>query len=150
MNDYQKKITVNKPLIEVYAAITENIADWWSNDLAGTTAHAGDSFAIAFGETRKTFDIEVAVPNEQVVWKCVKAYINNSSLQNKAEWVGTKMIWTFKANEQSTTITFLHEGLNKNLACYKLCEAGWDMFLGSLQIYLTTGKGRPFLKVTDN
>ena len=146
MNDYQKSITVNKPISEVYAAITEHIADWWSNDFTGAAARAGDSFDIAFGETRKTFDIEAAVTNEQVVWKCVKAYINNTSLQNKAEWVGTKMIWTFKADDQSTTLTFLHEGLNKNLECYKLCEAGWDMFLASLQVYLTTGKGTPFLK----
>ena len=150
MNDYQKSITVNKPVSEVYTTITKHISDWWSNDLVGASAHAGDSFTIAFGETRKTFNIETVVPNEQVIWKCVKAYINNPSLQNKAEWVGTKMIWKLTAAGQNTTLTFLHEGLNKNMECYKLCEAGWDMFLGSLQAYLTTGKGSPFLKATGN
>ncbi len=150
MNDYQKSITVNKPVSEVFTAITEHISDWWSNDLTGAAANAGDSFTIAFGETRKTFNIEAAVPNEKVVWKCVKAYINNPSLQNKAEWVGTKMVWTFNADDQSTMVTFLHEGLNANMECYKLCEAGWDMFLASLRAYLTTGKGSPFLKAAGN
>jgi hypothetical protein len=150
MNDYQKSFTVNKPVSEVYAAITEHISDWWSNDLTGTAAHAGDSFTISFGKTQKTFDIIEATQNEPVVWKCVKAYINNPSLQNKAEWVGTKMIWTLNTVGQSTTLTFLHEGLNQSFECYKLCEAGWDMFLASLQAYLATGKGSPFLKPAGN
>ncbi len=150
MKDYQKTITVNKPVSEVYAAITEHISDWWSNDLTGAAAHAGNSFTIAFGETQKTFDIVEAVPNKQVVWKCVKAYIDMSSLQNKAEWVGTKMIWRLSAAHQSIALTFLHEGLNQSLECYMVCEAGWDTFLASLQAYLTTGKGTPFMKAPGN
>ncbi len=72
------------------------------------------------------------------------------SLENKAEWVGTKMIWRLSASDQSTTLAFLHEGLNQSFECYKVCEAGWDTFLASLQAYLTTGKGMPFLKAVDN
>jgi uncharacterized protein YndB with AHSA1/START domain len=146
MSDYQKSITVNKPVSEVYAAITEHISDWWSNDMAGAAAHPGDSFTISFGKTRKTMDIIEVIANQQVVWKCVKAFIDMASLKNKAEWEGTKMIWTLSTADQSTTLTFLHEGLNQNFECYKVCEAGWDQFLGSLQSYLTTGKGMPFLK----
>jgi hypothetical protein len=72
MIDYQKIITVNKPNSEVYAAITEHISNWWSNDLTGAAARAGDSFTISFGKTRKTMNIMKAIPNKQVVWKCVK------------------------------------------------------------------------------
>jgi uncharacterized protein YndB with AHSA1/START domain len=150
MNDYQKSITVNKPVSEVYAAITEHIPDWWSNDLTGAAARAGDSFIISFGKTRKTMDIAAAIPNKQVVWKCVEAYIDMPSLKNKAEWVDTRMIWTLGAADQSTTLTFLHEGLNQSFECYTVCEAGWDTFLASLQAYLTTGKGSPFLKAAGN
>jgi uncharacterized protein YndB with AHSA1/START domain len=148
MNDYQKIMTVNKPVGEVYAAITEHIPDWWSNDLTGAAARTGDSFDIAFGDTRKTMDIVEAIPNEQVVWKCAKAYIDMASLKNKEEWVGTKMIWTLSDADQGTTLTFLHEGLNQSFECYDVCEIGWDTFLASLQAYLTTGKGMPFLKNT--
>ena len=150
MNDYQKTIAVNKPVNEVYTALTEDIAGWWSNDLSGAAAHVGDSFNIAFGKTKKTFNIVEAIPGERVVWECVKAYINNATLENKSEWVGTKMIWTLSGTEKNTVIHFLHEGLNKNLQCYDLCEAGWDMFLSSLETYLTTGKGSPYLKPAVN
>ena len=150
MNDYQKTIAVNIPASEVYAAITERISDWWSNDLAGAAVRAGDSFTIAFGKTGKTFDIAEAVTNKRVIWKCVKAYIDMPSLEDKAEWVGTKLIWTLGAAGQSTTLTFLHKGLNQSLQCYKVCEAGWDEFLASLEAYLATGKGMPFLKSGSN
>ena len=150
MNDYQKTITVNKPATEVYAALTEGIANWWSNDLIGAAANAGDSFNIAFGKTKKTFSIVEAVPGERVVWECVKAYINNATLENKSEWVGTKIIWTLTVDGKNTVLHFLHEGLNEHLQCYDLCEAGWDTFLSSLETYLTTGKGSPYLKPEVN
>jgi len=150
MKDYQKTITVSKQPSEVYTAITEHIQDWWSNDLTGAAASAGDKFNIAFNKTRKTFAIVEASPNQQVVWECVKAYIDMSSLKNKAEWEGTRLIWTLNAAGQGTTITFLHVGLNQSFECYSVCEAGWDQFLTSLHAYLTTGKGQPFLKASRN
>ncbi len=88
-----------------------------------------------------------AKPNKQIVWKCVKAYIDLASLTNKSEWEGTTMIWTLETDGHGTTLHFLHKGLNRNLECYQVCEAGWDAFLASLQTYLNTGKGEPFLKV---
>jgi hypothetical protein len=67
-------------------------------------------------------------------------------LKNKAEWVGNKLIWTLSTADQGTTLTFLHEDLNQSFEYYDVCEAGWDTFPASLQAYVTTGKGRPFLK----
>jgi len=146
MNDYQKSITVNKPVSEVYAAITEHIPDWWSDDFSGASAQKGDQYNIAFGETRKTFEIAEAVPNERVVWLCLKAHIDMQALTRKDEWIGTRLIWTITPGKQETTLTFLHEGLNQNFECYQVCEAGWDYFIASLQTYLTTGNGTPYRK----
>ena len=150
MNDYTKSFTVNKPVAEIYTAITEHLADWWSNDLTGAAAHEGDSFTIAFGKTQKTFNITAAIPNKLVVWKCVEAYINMASLANKSEWVGTKLFWTLKSAGSGTTLTFLHEGLNQSFECYGVCENGWNVYLASLQAYLETGQGRPNLKKAVN
>src|ERR1700761_7370842 len=131
--DYQKIITVNKPTNEVYNAITRHIADWWSNDLTGAAAKAGDSFNIAFNNTRKTFEIKEAIPNNRVVWKCTKAYIDYDPLQNKSEWVGTEMIWNLSHADNGTTLTFVHDGLNQELECYDICESGWNHFIKSLE-----------------
>jgi hypothetical protein len=69
-----------------------------------------------------------------------------ATLTNKAEWVGTTMRWTVSAVGEATSLTFLHEGLNRSFECYTVCEAGWNTFLASLQAYITTGRGKPFLK----
>jgi hypothetical protein len=145
-NDYQKSITFSNPADEVYSAITEHIQDWWSDDFSGTAAQKGDQYTIAFGATQKTFEIAEAVPNQQVIWLCLKAYIDMNELKKKDEWVGTRLIWTIAGDDRGTTLTFLHEGLNQNFECYNVCEAGWDYFIASLQAYLTTGSGTPYLK----
>ncbi|CAG4994626.1 hypothetical protein DYBT9275_01432 [Dyadobacter sp. CECT 9275] len=147
MNDYQKHMETDQSAAVVYAALTEHIQHWWSTDLTGAAAQAGDSFTIGFGETRKTFKILEATPCTRVVWTCTKAYIDLNSLQNKGEWVGTRLVWTLDDRGENTTLTFLHEGLSPDLECYTVCEDGWNTFLASLGDYLATGKGAPFLKV---
>ena len=146
MKDYQKTITVDKPVEEVYGAITEHIADWWSNDLSGAAVSTQDSFTISFGNTQKTINIVEAKPGQKIVWECTKAYIANPALSNKSEWEGTKMYWTLGKAGESSTIDFLHEGLNPTFECYNLCEAGWGQFLASLEAYINTGKGMPYKK----
>lgn len=144
--DYQKSITVSNPADEVYAAITQHIPDWWSDDFSGASAQKGDEYNIAFGGTRKTFQIQEAIPGKQVVWLCLKAYIDMEALKKKDEWAGTRLIWTIAGDEYGTALTMLHEGLNKSFECYDVCEPAWDYFMASLQAYLTTGTGTPYHK----
>ncbi len=145
-NDYQKSLRVNKPANEVYAAITEHIRDWWSDDLSGAATQKGDQFNIAFGETRKIFEIEEAVPGERVVWLCLKAHIDMAALTKKDEWVGSRLFWTITEDERGTTLTLLHEGLNKSFECYDVCEEGWNYFIAGLDKFLATGIGTPYHK----
>jgi hypothetical protein len=145
-SDYQKSFTVNKTAQEVYEAITEQVQDWWSDDFTGSAAKKGDQYKIAFGETRKTFEIAEAIPDKQVVWLCRVAYIDMDTLTKKDEWVGTKIFFTLSADEKGTTLTFLHEGLNPGMQCYSVCEPGWDYFIDSLHKFITTGTGAPYKK----
>ena len=119
------------------------------NDLTGSAGQTGDSFTIAFGQTKKTMKISELIPDQKVVWNCTKAYIDYSALENKSEWVGTQMIWQLSEKDQATILTFLHKGLNQDLQCYKVCEDGWNTFLESMESYLATGKGKPFLKTAS-
>jgi hypothetical protein len=150
MQNYQKRITLSASATQTYAAITEHIADWWTNDFSGTSSRKSETFKIAFNNTRKTIAIVEAIPDERIVWECTEAYIDMAALKNKAEWVGTKMIWTISPSENGSILNFLHEGLNESFECYEICEQGWDMFLSSLESYLNTGKGTPFLKKPGN
>lgn len=146
MKDYQKSITVNNPANEVYDAIARHIEDWWSDDFSGASAQKGDQYDIAFGKTKKTFEILEAVPGKQVVWQCLKAYIDMETLRKKNEWEGTRLIWTITGGGTATTLNMRHEGLNKSVECYDICEPAWDYFMESIYAFLTTGTGTPYHK----
>ena len=146
MKDYQTSITVHQIAEEIYSALTNHINAWWSNDFSGASAKKDDRYKIAFGTTRKTFKIEEAVPNQRVTWLCLEAYIDMESLKRKDEWVGTKIIWTIETAANNTTLTMLHQGLNKTIECYDACEPAWDYFMSSLKAFLTTGSGTPYRK----
>jgi hypothetical protein len=145
-NDYQKSFIVKNTAREVYAAITEHVQDWWSDDFIGVAAKKGDQYKIAFGDTRKTFEIAEAIPDKKVVWLCHAAYIDLETLTKKDEWVDTRLFFTISSGEEGTTLTFLHEGLNKSFECYSVCEPGWDYFIDSLYKFITTGAGTPYKK----
>ncbi|OOQ60886.1 SRPBCC family protein [Mucilaginibacter pedocola] len=146
MKDYEKSITVSNSSEEVYAAITQHIPDWWGDDFEGASAEVGDTYNIAFGNTKKTFEIIEAVPNKKVTWLCLKAYIDMDGLETKDEWVGTRIIWMISSNAESTQLTMLHQGLNKSVECYNICEPAWDYFMASIEAYLTIGTGTPYKK----
>ena len=122
MNDYQKSITVSNSPAEVYTAITLHIPDWWGDDFSGASAQVGDTYDIAFGNTKKTFEIEEAIPNKQVTWLCLKAYIDMETLEKKDEWIGTRISWTITEETDGTKLTMLHRGLNQSVECYDICE----------------------------
>lgn len=147
MKDYQKSIIVNISPAEVFTAITQHIPDWWSDDFTGAAAQKGDQYHIAFGGTKKTFELVEAIPNQKVIWLCLKAYIAMDNLAKKDEWVGTRLIWNISPGDDGTTLTFLHKGLNKSFECYVVCEPAWDYFLESIKAFLTTGKGTPYHKM---
>ena len=130
--------------------ITEHIHDWWGDDISGAATQKGDQYSIAFNGTKKTFEITEVIPGERIVWLCRKAYIDMPSLNKKDEWVGTIIIWTIATDEQGTTLTMLHKGLNKVIECYDVCEPALDYFIASLQSFLTTGIGTPFHKQEPN
>jgi hypothetical protein len=150
MKDYKKSIIVNSSPAEVYTAITTQITHWWSDDFVGAAAQKGDQYDIAFGNTKKTFGIVEADPNHQVIWLCLKAYIDMEGLKKKDEWAGTRIIWTILPNENGTTIIMLHEGLHENVECYNICVPAWDYFMASIQSFLTTGNGTPYRKKVGN
>lgn len=148
-NDFQTSLSVKKPIMEVFAAITKMIPKWWSMDYEGAADQVGNEFTVRFGNTFKTMRIESVSLNKEIVWRCVDQHLEMpggmEQLTNKREWVGNKLIWKFSQTEDITTIHFTHEGLAPNVECWSVCEQGWDQTFISLKNLLVTGKGNPFV-----
>ncbi|MDB5949580.1 MAG: hypothetical protein JWR65_1435 [Massilia sp.] len=145
MNHYQQNLTIAASPAAVYAALTttEGLRAWWTDDCDGATGVDG-ILHFRFGATYKDMRVERLEPGREVRWQCTLAHIAADSLARKDEWVGTELVFRISdAGQGRTRLDFEHVGLDPSLECYGLCYKGWQHFLGSLQQYLETGKGRP-------
>ena len=138
---YSASITIEASAIMAYESINR-IADWWTNNLEGSSNKAGDYFTVRFGETYVTCRVEEMKPLERIVWLVTDCH--KHWLKNKTEWIGTHIFWFISQNGESTAIHFTHQGLKPDLECFKDCERGWDFyFKDSYKSLLATGKGKP-------
>lgn len=145
--DYTCQIIVPQTEATVFEVLTKSIPDWWTQNFEGAAALVNDIFKIRFGNTHKTMQIEAIIPNKKVVWRCLQAYIDMKSLNNKSEWEGTQMVWEIAPNGDSTSLLLTHHGLNRDFECYDVCEKGWDYYIKeSLYPLLTSGTGMPETK----
>ncbi|MBO9634008.1 MAG: SRPBCC domain-containing protein [Chitinophagaceae bacterium] len=145
--DFSISETVKSSPDEAFKAITERIPDWWSKHFEGAAVESGQIFKIGFDANMSTFKkmrIGAIEAGRSVEWECIDSYLNVDFLNNRSEWIGTKMIWTVEPSGTGSRISITHEGLNAELECYEVCEAGWQQFFGSLVNLLNTGKGHPF------
>jgi hypothetical protein len=140
--DFHCSITANIPLKEAFESIRNRVPEWWTKNFEGSSKNIGDVFTTRFGETFGTFKIIEMVANKKIVWLTTDC--NLHFLQNKKEWKGTKMLWEFSANGNTTQIHFTHIGLVPEIECFTDCCGGWTHYVtGSLLKLLTEQKGEP-------
>lgn len=143
--NYDHTITVKTTPEAAFLAITTHISDWWTIDFTGAAAALGDQFTVRFNHTYKVMRIVDLVPGKQVTWRCEEAHLDIETLHNKSEWNGTLIHWYVQHEAGITGIRLLHEGLTQQFECYDVCVQGWNHFLASLQQFLNTKQGAPFV-----
>lgn len=142
--DYQNTFLVKTNANSAFKALTMHIDKWWTEDFTGLSDQLNDEFTVRFGTTFKTMKIQELIPNEKVAWVCINTLIDIPELQNNTEWKDTKIVWELQNDSETTKITLTHFGLTPEVACYEICEKGWESFLESLTNFLETGKGTPY------
>lgn len=133
--DYKNSQTVHASPEAVFSALTKGITEWWSEDYDGAAAKVGDEFTVRFtGKNAITMRIEALVPNKKITWLCTDFYIDVPvHLEDKKEWIGTKVIWEISADGDSTKLDMVHEGLTPLFECWQFCEGGWNRYVGSVK-----------------
>ncbi|MBX2885499.1 MAG: SRPBCC domain-containing protein [Granulosicoccus sp.] len=145
--NYHRSIIVNTSANHVYEALTTGYSHWWT-PCDNAFHETGDRIRFGFPPNVSywTFEATKLIPNKWVELECVDAFhdIIEKPNASKTEWLGSRTIWKIKESEKLTQVDFEHVGLVPELACYRVCEAGWDhFFMNSLQQYLNTGTGTP-------
>lgn len=144
MENYTKKLQLAVAEEKLFKSIL-NIPLWWSEMFEGAANQPGDKFTVRFGPSvYKTSVVGKVIPNRKIVWDVVDAYVDIPELNDKTEWIGTKIIWEISPIDMGCELKFTHIGLTPDIECYTICENGWNNFLQSLIAYTTTGAGTPY------
>ena len=147
MKNYECKVHFNAEPQKVYDAITsqKGLQGWWTPDCT-VEPKEGSKGTFRFDETYTVMSFEKLTPYSQVRWKCIDHHHISDELDKNDEWVNTNIIFNLKDNkDESTELSFTHEGLNESLQCYEICHERWGHFLKkSLKGYVERGKGEPY------
>jgi hypothetical protein len=140
--DFTKIILVDASPEVAFNAIN-NVRGWWSEDIEGPTDELDGIFFYKFRDVHQcTVKVVELVPNKRVVWEVLENHFN--FIQDKSEWVGTRMIFEISEKENKTQIRFTHEGLVPDYECYAICDDAWSTYIqSSLAGLINTGKGEP-------
>jgi len=147
MSHYQQSLILEANPAAVYAALTtpEGLRGWWTQD-CDVQAKTGDTNHFRFGPNHKDMRIERLEPGHEVRWLCTGAHIAVDQLTRRDEWVGTQPVFRLTPQGNGwTRLDFEHIGLVPNFECYTLCCDGWRYFLASLEQFVKTGQGTPYV-----
>jgi len=124
----------------------KNFRAWWSEEIEGNTDKLNETFFYHYKDVHlsKIKLIEI-IPNKKLVYQVLDNEFN--FVEDKSEWIGTKLIFDISEENGKTKVHFTHEGLVPEYECYQICNDAWTGYIqGSLQSLITTGKGKPNAK----
>lgn len=135
-------LIVDAPPHEVFSAINQ-VRRWWSENIEGDTDRAGSEFRYHYQNVhRARIKIATMEPDRKVVWHILDNYFKFN--EDQQEWTGTDVVFALQEEAGKTRLTFTHEGLVPEYACYELCREAWTHYIqDSLKALITTGQGKP-------
>ena len=140
--DFTAAFLTDKSPEEVFNAV-KNFRAWWSEEIEGNTDQLNEEFFYHYKDIHlcKLKPIEM-IPGKKLVYQVTDNYF--SFINNKTEWIDTKLIFELVKEEDKTKVRFIHEGLVLEYECYDVCEEAWTNYINnSLYRLITTGKGQP-------
>jgi plastocyanin len=145
--DFTTTILVDQSPTEAFDAIN-NVKGWWTENLEGSTHNLNDEFSVQFGDVHYSKQkLTEVIPGQKVVWLITDSKL--TFVKDQTEWTGTKIVFDITKKDTKTQVTFTQHGLTPAFECYGGCSGAWtDYIQDSLYSLISTGKGKPTLKVS--
>lgn len=145
--DFTTTILVDQSPTEAFEAIN-NVTGWWTENLEGSTHNLGDEFSVRFGDVHYSkHKLTKVIPGQKIVWLVTDSKL--TFVKDETEWTGNKIVFDIANKDGKTEVTFTQQGLVPSFECYGGCSGAWtDYIQNSLYNLITTGKGKPSLKVS--
>jgi hypothetical protein len=125
--NYHCSININIPVRKAFESVSNGISAWWEPNFEGSAQNLDDVFTVSFGESAVTIQIVGIVPLKKILWRVVDC--THPWLNGKAEWRDTKIVWEFRAGNNSTHIGMTHIGLIPQIKCYTDSALEWDFLI---------------------
>lgn len=145
---FELKVTLNAAPMQVYEALAteRGIKGWWTPDCE-VGGSIGEKAVFRFGDMVDVMRIDALEPGREVRWHVLEQRNHLADVMaGNSEWVGTDIVFRLSpSGDGGTNLHFRHDGLTPDLACYRICDDGWNHFMTtSLPGLLDNGEGRPF------
>jgi hypothetical protein len=139
---FTTSFTVEQTPNEVFNAIN-NVLGWWSGEVVGDTGKLGAEFTYRYkGMHKSTQKVTELVPGKKIVWHVTDAEL--TFVKDKAEWIGTDIVFEITRKGGKTELRFTHAGLVPAFECYGGCSGAWSALVdGNLRNLIATGKKQP-------
>jgi hypothetical protein len=130
--DFKMTFFVHSSPEEAFKTILD-VRSWWrglyDEDIEGKSDVLNEEFTFRAGAGvhYSKHQLIEATPNKKIVWRVSDG--NLTFIQNKKEWVNTRICFEISEKDNQTQITFTHEGLVPELECYNACSATWTKYL---------------------
>ena len=139
MQNYENTITVKTEPKRAFEAITKEMSNWWTS-MTSVITNPGDKTTAQFDDgTSWSFEVTKLEENRFVELRCYDAnHIHPvTTPEMRTEWQDTLLRFEIEDRSGTTNIHFTHEGLTPAMACFTICQSGWNHFFGSsLKTYL--------------
>lgn len=140
MFDILHRVGIRAPKARVYDALAtpQGLARWWTVQTTGDSKEGGAlNFRFtADGRELGFFDMKILelAPQRRVLWTVV---------DGPAEWIGTRISFELKQEQDFTIVLFRHEGWREPVEFMYHCSTKWATYLMSLKAFGETGRGNP-------
>ena len=136
MADILHRVGIKASRDKAYEALATRagLAAWWTNDTRGDSEVDGIlefRFAPHGGFDMKVLELD---SGKRVLWRVV---------DGPKEWIGTKIHWDLRQEDDYTIVTLKHEGWKEPVEFMHHCSTKWALFLMSLKSLLEDGRGAP-------
>jgi hypothetical protein len=142
MQDFTTSYTVDQTPDEVFVAVT-HVRGWWIENNDGGTPHHGDQLVLPNHPIHRSRQrLTDVVPGQRVEWLVTEADL--TFVDDRTEWVGTRIRFEITPEGARTRLTFTHLGLVPAQECFEICRNAWSWYVNvSLRRRITTGAGLP-------
>ncbi|WP_299042888.1 hypothetical protein [uncultured Tateyamaria sp.] len=120
--------------------IVDDLALWWSTRVD----RGADGFTVRFNNSHATFAFDPGATQDRFAWTCTDAHMIMDGVDDVAEWKGTRLIWQITPSDGGSMVTLTHQGLGPHIACFDICQRGWQRFFEiSLRDHLNGASAQP-------